>query len=184
MARICCVLTGPASSTGSPMTFMMRPRVSSPTGTEIGSAGVGDFLSAHQAFGRVHRDRAHRVLAEVLRHLEHQAVAVVVGLKRVQNRRQVLAELNVHDGAGDLRDAAGDAFGVGRGAGGSRLPSCRTPGRASADARGGLDAAGIAGRPASCGRPARSVDEAEDERAHQTASAPEMISMSSLVICA
>ena len=30
------VLSGPASSTGSPMTFMMRPSVSGPTGTEIG----------------------------------------------------------------------------------------------------------------------------------------------------
>jgi hypothetical protein len=29
-------LIGAGSSTGSPMTFMMRPSVSSPTGTEIG----------------------------------------------------------------------------------------------------------------------------------------------------
>src|SRR3954451_1290352 len=38
MARRCAVFTGPASSTGSPTTLMMRPRHSSPTGTEIGSA--------------------------------------------------------------------------------------------------------------------------------------------------
>src|SRR5665213_3269475 len=37
MARRVVVLTGPASSTGSPTTLMMRPSVSSPTGTEIGS---------------------------------------------------------------------------------------------------------------------------------------------------
>src|SRR3954469_17037359 len=37
MARLSVVWTGPASSTGSPITLMMRPRVSSPTGTEIGS---------------------------------------------------------------------------------------------------------------------------------------------------
>src|SRR6267142_5149633 len=36
MARRCLVLTGPASSTGSPTTLMMRPRHSSPTGTAIG----------------------------------------------------------------------------------------------------------------------------------------------------
>src|SRR4051794_11145481 len=36
MARLADVLTGPASSTGSPTTLMMRPSVSSPTGTEIG----------------------------------------------------------------------------------------------------------------------------------------------------
>ena len=40
-------------------------------------AGVGDFLAAHQAFGNVHGDAAHRVLAEMLGDFEHQAVAVV-----------------------------------------------------------------------------------------------------------
>jgi hypothetical protein len=40
------------------MTFMMRPSVPSPTGTEIGAPGVGDRLAAHQAFGRVHGDAA------------------------------------------------------------------------------------------------------------------------------
>jgi hypothetical protein len=35
--RIIFVLTGPASSTGSPMTFMMRPSVPGPTGTRIGA---------------------------------------------------------------------------------------------------------------------------------------------------
>jgi hypothetical protein len=79
-------LTGPGSSIGSPMTFMMRPSVSSPTGTEIGEPVSVTFLAAHQAFGRVHGDGAHGVLAEVLGHLEHQALAVVVGLERVQDR--------------------------------------------------------------------------------------------------
>ena len=32
----CFALTGPASSTGSPTTFRMRPRTSGPTGIEIG----------------------------------------------------------------------------------------------------------------------------------------------------
>src|SRR3984885_429995 len=36
MARRLSALIGPASSTGSPMTFMMRPSVPSPTGTSIG----------------------------------------------------------------------------------------------------------------------------------------------------
>src|SRR6201986_359747 len=36
MARSASFLMGPASSTGSPITFMMRPSVPSPTGTEIG----------------------------------------------------------------------------------------------------------------------------------------------------
>jgi hypothetical protein len=37
MARLPEVTSGPASSTGSPMTFMMRPSVSGPTGTVIGA---------------------------------------------------------------------------------------------------------------------------------------------------
>ena len=94
--------TGPASSTGSPMTFMMRPSVSSPTGTAIGSPVSLHLLAAHQPLGRVHGDGAHRVLAEMLRHLQHQAVAVVVGLERVQDRRQVAVELHVDDGAHHL----------------------------------------------------------------------------------
>src|SRR5262245_32042054 len=36
MARFSTPFTGPASSTGSPMTFMMRPSVPGPTGTAIG----------------------------------------------------------------------------------------------------------------------------------------------------
>ncbi len=69
-------------------------------------AGVGHLLAAHQAFGGVHGDGAHGVLAEMLRDLEHQAVAVVLGLERVQDLRQVAVELHVDDGADDLGDAA------------------------------------------------------------------------------
>src|SRR5918996_3712463 len=37
IGRVCLLLTGPRSSTGSPITFRMRPSVSRPTGTSIGS---------------------------------------------------------------------------------------------------------------------------------------------------
>ena len=84
----------------------MRPSVALPTGTEIGPPGVRNVLITHQTFRRVHRDAAHGVLAEVLRDLEHQPIAVVVGLQRVQNRRQVVLELHVHDGADNLSDLA------------------------------------------------------------------------------
>ena len=94
--------TGPASSTGSPMTFMMRPSVSSPTGTVIGAPVSYDGLAAHQTFGGVHGDAAHGVLAEMLGDFEHQAVAAVLGLQRVQDRRQVAVEMHVDDGADDL----------------------------------------------------------------------------------
>ncbi len=73
-------------------------------------AGVGDLLAAHQAFGDVHGDGAHRRLAEMLGDFEHQAVAVVVGLQRVQDRRQVFVEFDVDHGADDLGDAS-DCFG-------------------------------------------------------------------------
>ncbi len=53
MARVALVLMGPASSTGSPMTFMMRPSVSTPTGTMIGSPVSLCFLTANETFGRV-----------------------------------------------------------------------------------------------------------------------------------
>ena len=71
-------------------------------------AGVGDFLAAHQAFGGVHGDGAHRVFAQMLRHFEHQAVAVVGGFQRVQDLRQMAFELHVDDGADDLGDAANE----------------------------------------------------------------------------
>ena len=38
---------------------------------------------------------------------EHQAVAAVLGLDRVQNGGQMPLELHVDDGADDLRDASG-----------------------------------------------------------------------------
>ncbi len=65
-------------------------------------AGIDDLLSAHQAFGRVHGDGAYGVLAEMLGDLEHEAVAVIVGLERVQDLRKILAELHVDHGAHDL----------------------------------------------------------------------------------
>ena len=38
---------------------------------------------------------------------EHQTVAAVLGLQRIQNRRQMTFELHVDDGADDLGDASG-----------------------------------------------------------------------------
>ena len=45
--------------------------------------------------------------AEMLRDFQHQAVAAVLGLERVQDRRQVAFELHVDDGADDLGDFSG-----------------------------------------------------------------------------
>ena len=70
-------------------------------------AGVADFLAADQTFRRIHRDGAHRGFTEMLGDLEHEAVAAVLRLERVQNGRQVAFELHVDDGADDLGDASG-----------------------------------------------------------------------------
>src|SRR5699024_5342293 len=65
-------------------------------------AGIRDLLAAHQPPGRVHGAAADGVLAQMLRHLHHQPVAVVVGLERVQDRRQVVDEVHVDAGADHL----------------------------------------------------------------------------------
>ena len=104
MPRRSTPFTGPASSTGSPITFMMRPSVAGPTGIEIGPPVSVHLLAAHQAFGGVHGDGAHRRFAEMLGDLEHQPVAAVLGFQRVEDRRQVAFELHVDDGADDLGD--------------------------------------------------------------------------------
>ena len=107
------VLIGPASSTASPTTFMMRPKVSSPTGTAIGSPVSTTSWPRTRPSVEVHGDGAHGVLAEMLGDFEHQAVAVIVGLERVQDFRQVLAELDVDHGAHDLAHLALGALAFG-----------------------------------------------------------------------
>ena len=52
--------------------------------------------AADETFGRVHRDGAHGVLAEVLGDFEDQPLAVVVGFKRVQDRRKVVFLSLIH----------------------------------------------------------------------------------------
>ena len=76
-------------------------------------AGVDHLLAAHQAFGRVHGDGAHGVLAEMLGDFEHEPVAVIVGLERVQDLRQLLGELHVDHGAHDLAHLALGALACG-----------------------------------------------------------------------
>ena len=77
-------------------------------------AGIGDLLTAHQAFGDVHRNGANRRFAEMLGYFQHQAGIAVLGLERIQNRRQMAVELHVDDRAdhlGDLSGLVGFSFG-------------------------------------------------------------------------
>ena len=53
-------------------------------------AGVHDLAAAGQAVGGIHRDGADGELAQLLRHLEHEAPAADVRRQRVQDRRQRL----------------------------------------------------------------------------------------------
>jgi len=71
-----------------------------------GPTGIGDLLPAHQTLAGVHRHRAHGRFPEMLGNLEHQAVAAVGGLERIEDRRQVLVELDVDHGADDLGDVS------------------------------------------------------------------------------
>ena len=113
------------------------------------AARVDDFLAANQTFGRVHRDAAHVVLAEVLGDFEHEAAAPVGRFERVENRRKVAVELHVDDGADHLDDAAGGIRDI-------RHNDVLV----------------------------QSLKVAAGDGLDQSASAPEMISMSSLVIIA
>ena len=93
------VATGPRSSTGSPMTLRMRPKRLGADRHHDRAAGIDHLGAAHQPVGGVHRDRAHGVLAEMLRHFEHQHAAGVVDVQRVQDRRQFALEADVDDRA-------------------------------------------------------------------------------------
>ncbi len=61
-----------------------------PTGTEIGCAGVDDVDAARESVGRVHRDRADAVVAEVLLHLGHERARLgssISSAVRISGRR-------------------------------------------------------------------------------------------------
>ena len=85
MPRFVLVTIGPASSTGSPMTFMMRPSVSSPTGMVIVAPVSTTSWPRTRPSVEVHGDGAHRVLAEMLRDLEDEAHIAILRLERVQD---------------------------------------------------------------------------------------------------
>ena len=72
-----------------------------------GRASIANGLAPNEAFRNVHGDTADGVFTEVLRYFKDEAVGTVHRLKRVQDRRQIAVELDVDDGAYDLRDATG-----------------------------------------------------------------------------
>ena len=78
------------------------------------AAGVAHLLAADEAVGRLERDGADEVVAEVLGDLERDLGGLVVDRDRRLERvvdvgDRVVRELDVDDGAGDARDAADGA---------------------------------------------------------------------------
>ena len=70
-------------------------------------AGVDHLGAAREAVGRVHRDRAHAVVAEVLLHLADERAAVAaVDRDRVVDLGQLVGEDGLDHDALDLLDAA------------------------------------------------------------------------------
>ena len=70
------------------------------------AAGVDDLHAAGEAVGRVHRDRAHAVVAEVLLHLaDEDAVLAAVDRDRVVDLGELLGEDGLDHDALDLLDA-------------------------------------------------------------------------------
>ncbi len=68
-------------------------------------AGIADFLAADETVRRVHRDGAHGVLAQFLRHFQHKGAVADLRRQRVVDIGQFAFELHVHDSAQNLRDA-------------------------------------------------------------------------------
>ena len=106
MPRVSACTTGPASSDRLADDVDDAPERAVADRHRDRLAGVVHGLAADETLGGVHGDGANRVLAEMLRDLENEPDAVVVGLERVQDLRKVLLEVHVDDGTDDLRNVA------------------------------------------------------------------------------
>lgn len=119
IGRMATPTMGPRSSIGSPMTFMMRPRQAGPTGMRMGAPvsttawpRTRPSVPAHgddkkksglirepgsRKQRTVHGDGADRVLSQVHRNLEDEAVLEALDLERVEDRGKVVSiELDLH----------------------------------------------------------------------------------------
>src|ERR1700730_608310 len=75
--------------------------------------GVGHFLPAHEPLARIHRYRSHGRFPEVLGNFQHEAVALVARLQRIEDGGELTFKLHVDDGAdhlGDMSDSIGHEY--------------------------------------------------------------------------
>ena len=75
--------------------------------------GVGHFLPAHEPLARIHCNGAHRRFPEMLGNFQHEAVAVIARLQRVEDGGELTFKLHVDDGAdhlGDMSDSIGHGY--------------------------------------------------------------------------
>ena len=107
--RSASAAASPCRRSRSPITFQSRPSVGWPTGTRDRRARVDDVDAAREPVGRVHRDRADAVVAEVLLHLGDERRgrrrrASISSAVQISGRR--VGEDGVDDDALDLDDLA------------------------------------------------------------------------------
>ena len=71
-----------------------------------GAAGGNHFHILAQTVRCCQHNAAHTVVANVLAHFHHQALAVQLHLQRLLNGGQFVRERHIHNGAHDLNDFA------------------------------------------------------------------------------
>src|SRR6476659_2773844 len=75
--------------------------------------GVSHFLPAHEPLARIHSNRSHRRFPEMLGNFEHEAIALVARLQRIEDGGEVTFKLHIDDGPdhlGDMSDSIGHEY--------------------------------------------------------------------------
>jgi len=101
MGKYLLVTMGPFSSMGSPMTFMILPRVEGPTGTMIGFP-VSLTSCPDESFSGVEGNSSDVVASQMLGDFQNKFVLDALDLQGVENGWKVALELHVDDSTNHL----------------------------------------------------------------------------------
>jgi peptide chain release factor 1 len=72
-----------------------------------GVSSIGCTMATDETLSTIHSNCADNVLSQMMRNLEDELVATIVGFESVQNRRKLVSiEFDIHDGTNDLMDLA------------------------------------------------------------------------------